>query len=103
MRLVSSAYAIEEARRNLQEWPQLQRLDKLLVKLEITQAQPPDRPIRGLAGLPSKDRPIMLAAITVQATHLLTGDFKHFGKHYGRAVEGVIITAPGDYLAGRAE
>lgn len=48
------------------------------------------------------DRPILLAAIAARATHLLTGDVKHFGRLFGRRVEGVVILTPGDYLRGRA-
>lgn len=96
--VVSSAYAVEEARRNLDTPRQRDRLDALLRKVEVSTSQPADRTIGGLADLPAKDSPIMLAAIGAQATHLITGDYRHFGQHYGKLVEGVLITAPGDYL-----
>ena len=47
--------------------------------------------------LPTKDRPILLGAIAVGATHLLTGDVKHFGAYYRRVVAGILILAPSDY------
>ncbi len=34
--------------------------------------------------LPEKDRPVLLAAISVRADYLLTGDTLHFGKHFAR-------------------
>jgi uncharacterized protein len=52
--------------------------------------------------LPDKDRPILLAAIGAGATHLLTGDFRHFGPYYGERIEGVLILPPGEYLSLRA-
>ena len=45
-----------------------------------------------------KDRPILLAAIQAQATHLLTGDKRHFGSLYGQSISGVLILRPADYL-----
>ena len=53
--------------------------------------------------LAGKDRPVLLAAIGVGATHLLTGDFRHFGPYYGKRIEGVLVLPPGGYLASRTE
>ena len=44
-------------------------------------------------GLPIKDRPILAAAVAAGCTHLLTGDFKHFGPLLGRSVHGVKVTS----------
>jgi len=41
----------------------------------------------------------VLAAIRIGATHLLSGDFRHFGPYYGERIEGVLILSPGDYLS----
>ena len=49
--------------------------------------------------LPEKDQPILLAAISAGATHLLIGDFRHFGPYYEERIEGVLILPPGDYLS----
>lgn len=57
-----------------------------------------DHPIFSTVVLPDKDRPILLAAIDARATHLLTGDFRHFGPYYGQTLEGVLILPPGEYL-----
>ena len=50
-----------------------------------------------------KDVPILLDAINLCATHLLTGDKQHFGALYGRTVGGVLILPPADYLAMKSE
>jgi predicted nucleic acid-binding protein len=46
------------------------------------------------AGLPSKDEPILAAAIASKADRLLTGDLKHFGHLYGRTLQGVLVVSP---------
>jgi uncharacterized protein len=94
--LMTSAYAAEEARVNLQEEAQRERLAELLGRLRVASG--------GLAELPAevvlaeKDRPILAAAIAARATHFLTGDVSHFGKLFGKAVMGVKIMRPAEYL-----
>ncbi|MDY0001326.1 MAG: PIN domain-containing protein [Polyangia bacterium] len=94
--LMTSAYAAEEARVNLQEEAQRERLAELIGRLQVASG--------GLAELPAevvlaeKDRPILAAAIAAGATHLLTGDVSHFGKLFGKAVKGVLILRPAEYL-----
>ena len=51
--------------------------------------------------LPTKDVPILLAAIEASANYLLTGDLEHFGSYFGQSVSGVHILRPRDYLAQR--
>ena len=48
--------------------------------------------------LPEKDVPVFLAALASQATHFITGDFRHFGLYRGQTLGGVTIMAPADYL-----
>jgi len=48
--------------------------------------------------LPRKDVPSLLAAIEARATHLLTGDLRHFGSYFGKRVEGILVLPPGEYL-----
>jgi uncharacterized protein len=48
--------------------------------------------------LPEKDAPILLAAIEARATHLLTGEVRHFGAYFGKRIEGILVMLPGDYL-----
>jgi predicted nucleic acid-binding protein len=95
-RLLTSTYALEEARRNLDSDEQRTRLAELAAKVEVvveTSGELPDE-ARELA---EKDKPILLAAIRSKATHLLTGDRRHFGKLYGKTIAGVLILPPNQY------
>lgn len=94
----SSQYAIEEARRNLEESDARDRLEKLIAGIEIVPDVVTGQVPAGVR-LPEKDRPILLAAIAAGATHLLTGDRAHFGTYFGRRIGGVLVQRPGDYLA----
>ena len=94
--LCSSRYALEEARSNLEEERQLRRLSTLSEKIQFFDAEDHKLP-RGIS-LPDKDVPILLAAIAARATHLLTGDVRHFGPYFGGNVAGVKIFLPGEYL-----
>jgi len=95
--LFTSDYALEEARVNLETPEQRQRLSELAGSLEVVSGYPelelPDEVV-----LPDKDKPILLAAVGVKATHLLTGDKTHFGRYFGLAVFGVLVLPPGEYL-----
>ena len=97
--LVTSAYAAEEARRNLAAATQRERLENLLAAVRIVPEapSPPDLPLPATQ-LPEKDRPILLAAAAAGATHLLTGDVSHFGPHFGHRLEGVLVLPPAQYL-----
>lgn len=99
LQLCSSAYAVEEARINLDEAAQRARLIRLESKLQLFEALEQELPSGIL--LPAKDVPILLAAITAHASHLLTGDLKHFAPYFGRRIAGVLILTPGDYLRDR--
>ncbi len=97
---ITSEYAAEEAKINLPDDTQRQRLNKLMRDTVIVPATSAST-LPHDVDLPEKDRPILLAAIEVRATHLLTGDKEHFGKHFGREIAGVRILPPGDYLRTR--
>src|SRR5215217_6019967 len=86
---------------NLSNPDQQSDLEELLGSVEIAPTTPTDHPLLSALELPAKDRPTVLAAIGVGATHLLTGDFRHFGPHYGKRIEGVLILSPGEYLSMR--
>ena len=89
--LLSSAYAIQEARQNLavHRPNRLGEFEHLVGKLSLLDAPPTMTAAAGAAGLPEKDLPILLAAIGAKATHLLTVDKKHFGSLYGQTIDGV--------------
>jgi uncharacterized protein len=94
--LCSSHYALEEAGINLTEDAQRRRLAKLARSMQFFGASP--RQLPGDVSLPEKNRPILLAAIDAQATHLITGDLRHFGAYFGKTIEGILIVAPSHYL-----
>jgi uncharacterized protein len=99
--LTSSRYAVEEAQRNLSDDVQRERLAKLTQSLELFDG-PLDATFKDVS-LPAKDLPILCAAITARATHLITGDVRHFGPYFGRKIHGILITPPGDYLTKHKE
>jgi predicted nucleic acid-binding protein len=98
VRLVTSSYAVEEARRNLDSPGQRADLERLLRSVEVVPHKPAPRRLPTDLKLPEKDRPIVLDAIDAGASFLLTGDFKHFGQYYDQIISGVRILPPGEYL-----
>ena len=96
--LVTSGYALEEATRNLPSAQQHIELERLCESVEVVSIVPPQGDVPILEEIRSSDRPILWAAISVRATHLLSGDFKAFGRFYGQTVEGVAIMPPAAYL-----
>ena len=98
--ILTSRYALEEARRNLPETEQRERLESLLGSMRIIEHSG-QSPIESEQQLPEKDRPILRAAVQSSATHLITGDITHFGRFFGTTVEGVRILSPGAYLKQR--
>jgi len=94
--LCSSRYALEEARMNLNNEVQRTRLVRLAGKVQLFDAGKHELP-EGVS-LPEKDVPILLAAIEARATHLLTGDLRHFGSYFGKRVECILVLPPGEYL-----
>ena len=95
--LVSSGYAVAESERNLaRKRPEaLDRLAMLLGTIEITDAVAPLEETR----LPSKDVPILAAAVASGCHVLLTGDVADFGHLIGQPVHGVRVLTPSMLLA----
>ena len=98
--LLSSAYRLEEARRNLLDHKPavVSDLEELQAKLLIVPEANAEEALPESMVLPEKDVPVFLAAIASQATHFLTGDFRHFGSYRGQTHAGILILAPADYL-----
>ena len=97
--VVTSSYAIEEARRNLSvKFPDyLKRFEILATRV----TRVPSRSGRNCpVPLPEKDRPILEVAIQCKATHLLTGDIKDFGPFMNNAnlTGGVVIQTVSEFL-----
>ena len=100
--LLSSAYAIEEARRNLaMDRPEaVPRLKRLLDSVSTVDA-PQVLKLPDTIRLDPKDQPILLAAIHARADYLLTGEARHFGHLYGKRIEGVLVLRPAAYFEDR--
>jgi len=90
--LLTNEYAVEEARRNLAaKFPDhVKGLERLVRQCEIISQLATELEVE----LALKDVPILGGAIAGQATHLLTGDAKDFGKFYGRTIQGVKVVSP---------
>lgn len=108
VRLLTSTYALEEARRNLREPHQQDRLRKLMRTVQVmgeamtTHGSQERFNLPAEAPLPEKDWPILLAAVASGATHLITGDLRHFGPLYGTRIQGVRVVRPATYLCARS-
>ena len=92
-RLVTSDYAHEEARRNIEakraQWySTFSDIERRVLRL-------PSAPLIHDIELVEKDRPILGAAIASQCDYLLTGDKKDFGHLYGKRIGSVIVA---DYV-----
>lgn len=98
--LCSSPYALEEARINLSEDAQRRRLAKLARHVSLFDAT--SRQLPTSLSSPEKDIPIFLAAIEARATHLITGDVRHFGPYFTKQIEGILVLTPADYLKRRS-
>lgn len=95
--LLTSAYAIVEADRNIRTPEQRTRLHRLVQSVEIVD-EPRGSALPPGVRLPAKDVPILLAAIKSEAKYLLTGDKDHFGAYFDKKIEGVLVLRPAAYL-----
>jgi len=102
IQLLSSSYAIEEARRNLSvdRLEAMTRLVRLLESVSTVEATL-DLELPHNIRLNRKDQPILMAAIRGKADYLLTGDVRHFGHLFGKRIEGVMVLRPAQYFARR--
>ncbi len=96
--LLTSGYAAEEARWNLDTEARRERLAGLLAVVEIVAEA--FGPVPAGVRLPEKDEPILRAAIAAGATDLLTGDLRDFRSLFGKRYGGVLIQTPGEFLRG---
>jgi predicted nucleic acid-binding protein len=97
--MVTSTYALEEARRNLAlKFPDgLARLDAMAQRLRLS---PDTADADCPAGLPDKDCPIYRAAHACRADVLLTGDLRDFGflMNDRNKAGGLLIQTVADFL-----
>ncbi len=101
--LFTSDYALEEAARNLQrKFPRsLATLKEIRPAMRISSHH---GGMPELTGLASKDQPIFQAALACEATHLLTGDIRDFGRFMNRPADthGIQIQTVASFLNDRA-
>lgn len=104
IRLLTSEYAMEEALRNLADDNARKRLRSLAKSIEIvsTPVGFPDIELSPGIALAKKDQPILAAAIVAVATHLITGDKRHFHCDSSERVHGVLIQTPAQYKASKS-
>jgi uncharacterized protein len=95
--VLTSGYAAEEARRNLESQEARSRLDDLLKRTQLV-PEAPSESLPARVGLAEKDQPILRAAIAARADSLVTGDLRDFGSLFGKRVRGVRIETPGEFL-----
>jgi uncharacterized protein len=96
--LLTSQYAVDEALANLPDQLRRERLRALLSRVTVGQDSFEDVPVPASVSLPEDDLPILRAAIGMGASHLLTGDLRHFGALVGRRTAGVKVLRPAEYL-----
>lgn len=98
--LVSSAFAMDEAQRNiaLKRPESASRLSAAHIE-RVAEARPAVAQWAVGQGLPAKDAPILAAARQAGADVLVTGDATHFGHLFDREVEGLRVLSPAAALA----
>ena len=96
--LLTSIYAFEEARRNLETPERIARLARLAAQMLVVAIDDSEIALPPKLVLREKDRPILRAAVAAKASHLLTGDLRDFGPFFGKTVLGVLVLRPADYL-----
>lgn len=95
--LLTSEYAIAEARRNLDNERQIKTLQDRLESVNVVPT-PSSKKVELPVDLPEKDQPILKSALYANATHLLTGDKADFGKWFGQEIRATKILRPASYL-----
>jgi predicted nucleic acid-binding protein len=98
--VVTSAYCLAEARLNLDR-KHPAALGRLSEILETVHLVPDVAGERCTFLLPEKDSPVFASAQQCNATHLLTGDRRHFGPHMNKPKDtmGIVVQAVGDFLS----
>ena len=99
--IVTSAYAADEARRNLtlKAPAVLPVFEQLLGQITVVR-EPSCATVARMTKLPlaAKDAPIMAAAVDASADILVTGDRRDFGHLFGKEVEKVLVLSPAETL-----
>jgi len=99
-RLAASPFAIDEAQRDIavKREGSLAALDAMLAYVDLVADAHPALSTWAGRYVAAKDAPILAAAVGARADVLVTGDRRHFGYLFGRAVHGTRIEPPRDGL-----
>lgn len=100
--LIASAFAVDEARRNIaRKVPaRVAEIESLIARIGICpEGSAENVQWASSAGLPAKDAPILAAAVQAGANVLATGDRRAFGPLYDRTLRGVQVLTPARALA----
>jgi uncharacterized protein len=95
--LVSSPFALDEARRNIarKQSTKSADLERLIALMSVCREAPPATVEWARScGLPAKDAPILAAAVQASADMLVTGDRAHFAMLYEHEWRGVMVLTP---------
>jgi predicted nucleic acid-binding protein len=94
LHLLTSAFCYLEAWRNVElKVPEKrQALEGILKRVRLV----PEAWMADL--LPEKDVPVLAAAVAARATHLLTGDLRHFAPLMAREDLPLRVLTPGDFV-----
>ena len=99
--LVTSKYAVDEARRNIgAKHPERSRdLESLLGRITMCpEPAPATLAWAATHHLPPKDTPILAAAVDARCHLLVTGDRTDFGALFGRKLRGTVVMLPVDAI-----
>ena len=98
LHLLTSALCYLEARRNIELKAPEKRpaLEAILAWVRLVPEAKPEPWMEDL--LPEKDVPVLAAAVVAQATHLLTGDLRHFAPLMVREDLPLRVLTPGDFI-----
>jgi predicted nucleic acid-binding protein len=95
--IVASAFAVDEARRNIarKQPGKAGELESLVASIGICQEGSAEAvQWARTTGLPGKDAPILAAAVQARADFLVTGDRSDFGHLYGKKLRGTEVLPP---------
>jgi predicted nucleic acid-binding protein len=102
VQLISSAFAIEEGRRNVasKRPDRTAAYERLVADLDASAAPSSEHlAIARQVELPPKDVPILAAALAARADLLVTGDRTRFGHLFGRSLGHLVVHRPTDALS----
>ena len=102
IQLTSSAFAIEEGRRNVasKRPDRIAAYERLMAGLDASPAPSNEQlAIARQVDLPPKDAPILAAALAATAELLVTGDRTHFGHLFGQSIGRLVVHRPAEALS----